>query len=297
MEEHEEFEQIPWSELTARPPGGKRRLAYLVAGALGALVVAVLVVRAFLSTSPAVPVAPGVTVAGDEPASTSSTAAAAAPTTSAAASTAPALLYREADLMAFPATPGERAAVARAEWFVTDYFTADLEPTGSADIRAALPGGAAVPEMPQDAAGGLSYVEWARAFRVEELGGGLYRIGVAFRALGAPPDRGFYRLAVRAVEITVAVAEDGGSTVVDLPTPVALPAGPEPPPWPEEAAEAPQWVLDAAVSTAGTWGVEPRLVSVHRAETGWRVILTLADEVGNRWPVVLFVEGSADDGG
>jgi hypothetical protein len=120
---------------------------------------------------------------------------------------------------------------------------------------------------------------------------------VAFRALGAPPDRGFYRLPVRAVEITVAVAADGGSTVVDLPTPVALPAGPEPDAWPQEAAEAPQWVLDAAVAAAGAWGVEPRLVTAHQAETGWRVILTLADEVGNRWPVALFVESPAEAGG
>ena len=36
MEEHEEFEQIPWSELTTRPPDGRRRLIYLVAGGLGA---------------------------------------------------------------------------------------------------------------------------------------------------------------------------------------------------------------------------------------------------------------------
>ena len=130
--------------------------------------------------------------------------------------------------MAFAAAAAERAAVARAEWFVTDYFTADLEPSGSADVRTALPAGAELPDMPQDAAASLSYVEWARAFRVEEAGDGLFRVGVVFRALGAPPDRGFYRLPVRAVEVLVQVNEDGGSVVVDLPTPVALPAGPEP---------------------------------------------------------------------
>ena len=199
--------------------------------------------------------------------------------------------------MAFPATPGERAAVARAEWFVTDYFTADLEPTGSADVRAALPGGASVPEMPQDSAGSLSYVEWARAFRVEEVGDGRYRVGVVFRSLGAPPERGFYRLPVRAVEVTVEVAADGGSTVIDLPTPVALPAGPEAEAWAEETAEPPQWVLDAAVAASAGWGTEPRLVGAQSGETGWRVVLTLADEVGNRWPVVVAVAGLAQGGG
>jgi hypothetical protein len=294
MEEHEEFEQIPWSELTTRPPDGKRRLLYLVAGGLGALIVVVLVARAFMSPSPVAPVAPSVTLAQTE---TTVTTAAAAATTAAVASPAPSLLYREADLMAFPVTSGERAAVARAEWFVTDYFTADLEPTGSADVRAALPGGAAVPEMPQDSAGSLSYVEWARAFRVEEVGDGLYRVGVVFRSLGAPPERGFYRLPVRAVEVTVAVAADGGSTVIDLPTPVALPAGPEAEGWAEATVEAPQWVLDAAAAASAGWGTEPRLVGAQSGESGWRVVLTLADEVGNRWPVVVSVDGAADAGG
>ena len=294
MEEHEEFEQIPWSELTTRPPDGRRRLVYLVAGGLGALIVVVLVARAFLSPSPADPVAPSVTLAQAE---TTVTTAAAAMTTAAAASPAPSLLYREADLMAFPATPGERAAVARAEWFVTDYFTADLEPTGSADVRAALPGGAAVPEMPQDSAGSLSYVEWARAFRVEEVADGRYRVGVMFRSLGAPPERGFYRLPVRAVEVTVAVATDGGSTVIDLPTPVALPAGPEAEAWTQETVEAPQWVLDAAGAASAGWGTEPRLVGAQSGDSGWRVVLTLADEVGNRWPVVVLVDGAAEAGG
>jgi hypothetical protein len=294
MEEHEEFEQIPWSELTTRPPDGKRRFVYLVAGGLGALIVVVLVARAFMSPSPTDPVAPSVTLAQEE---TTVTVAAAAVVTAAAASPAPSLLYREADLMAFPATPGERAAVARAEWFVTDYFTADLEPTGSADVRAALPGGAAVPEMPQDSAGSLAYVEWARAFRVEETGDGRYLVGVVFRSLGAPPERGFYRLPVRAVEVTVAVAADGGSTVIDLPTPVALPAGPAAEAWAEVTAEAPQWVLDAAVAASAGWGTEPRLVGAQSGEAGWRVVLTLADEVGNRWPVMVSVTGSAEAGG
>lgn len=291
MDEHEEYEQIPWSQLTGGPPGGKRRIAYVIAAALGTLVLAVLVARAFLS-SPGETVAPASTLAeegeeGEEV--TSST----EPEPSALG-----LLYREADLMAFAAGPAERAAVARAEWFVTDYFTADLEPSGSADVRAALPAGAEVPDLPQDAAASLSYVEWARAFRVEETGDGLFRVGVVFRALGAPPDRGFYRLPVRAVEVTVQVTEDGGSVVVDLPAPVPLPAGPEPPGWPEASQEPPGRVAEAALARVAGWGTEPRVVSAQRAEGGWRVVLTLADEVGNRWPVAVFVEsGEPASGG
>ncbi len=182
------------------------------------------------------------------------------------------------------------------KWFVTDYFTADLEPTGSADVRAALPGNAELPEMPQDISGSVSYVEWARAFRVEEVAEGRYLVGVVFRSLGAPPDRGFYRLSVRAVEVMVAVGADGGSTVIDPPTPVAVPAGPEPEPWPVEAAEAPQWVVDDALATVSGWGSEPRLLAAYAEDGGWRVVLTLADEVGNRWPVVVRVNGDAQNG-
>ncbi len=290
MEEHEEYEQIPWSQLSGGPPTGKRRLVYLAAGALGALVLAVLVARAFLS-SPAETLAPSESVVSGN----GDAASEAATTSSTGAGSASALLYREADLMAFPATPGERAAVARAEWFVTDYFTADLEPSGSADVRTALPAGARVPDLPQDSAAGLSYVEWARAFRVEEVGAGLFRVGVVFRALGAPPERGFYRLPVRVVEVMVLVNGDGGSVVVDLPTPVALPAGPEPEGWPEEALDPPRGVTDAALAMVAGWGAEPRLVSAARSESGWRVVLTLADEVGNRWPVAVFVEAESSD--
>jgi len=122
-------------------------------------------------------------------------------------------------------------------------------------------------------------------------------VGVVFRALGAPPDRGFYRLPVRAVEVLVQVNADGGSVVVDLPTPVALPAGPEPEAWADDPQDPPRRVADAALARVAGWGDEPRLLSATRGEGGWRVVLTLADEVGNRWPASVFVEVESDDTG
>ena len=97
----------------------------------------------------------------------------------------------------------------------------------------------------------------------------------------------------------MAVAADGGTTVVDLPTPVALPAGPEPAAWPAEAAEAPQWVLDEALAAVSGWGTEARLVAAQAAGAGWRLVLTVADEVGNRWPVSVAVSSAlaGADGG
>jgi hypothetical protein len=283
MEDHEEFEHIPWSQLTdRRSPGGGRALK-IGAAVVGAAVLGIVAGRAFGSAGPA--------VVADAVAGIPSTTAAA--TTTAGFGPLPQLpgLYSEADLMALPPAGPERAAATRAEWFVYDYFTADMEPTGSADIAAALPSGAALPEMPQDAVGSLSYVEWARAFDVREIGEGTYRVAVVFRALGAPPDRGFVRLAARAVEVTVQVSTDGGTAVIDLPSPVPLPAASEPQPWPEEVVEdAPPAVVDGAILAAAAWGTEPRLVGAQPVEGGWRVVLTVADEVGNRWPVSIRVD-------
>jgi len=294
-DQHEEVESIPWGELLASSDDGRRRALYLVAGAVGALVLGVVMTRALSSPPPpqpapapvattvpatlAIPIAPALTVPAVPPGSTSTTTTLAAP-----------VLYAEADLMAFPPDLSARAAVTRAEWFVTDYFTADLEPNGTADLRGALPAGVELPEMPQDVVVGLSYVEWARAFRVEERADGVYLVAVAYRLLGAPPERGFQRLAVRAVEVRVAVSDAGGSVVLDLPSPVALPAGPTPEPWPTVGEVPPQAVVDGAMGAAGGWGSEHRLLGVFRIAGGWRVMLTAADELGNRWPLVILVD-------
>jgi hypothetical protein len=282
MNHPEDVESVPWSELlqTTDPSLERRRIAYMAAGLVGAVVLGAVIARAWWTPSGPTIVAPAVTVsapAADEP-------GAAQP----AATTLPPL-YSEADLMADPPDPGARAAIVRAEWFVSDFFTADYEPTGSGDVRAALPGSAAIPDLPQDGAGGISYVEWARAFRVEEVGDGTYLVGVVFRALGAPADGSFSRLAVRAVEVHVDVLGDGAA-ILDLPRPVAVPAGPEPAPWPEETVDPPQSVIDVAAARASVWGVEPRIVSAAEIADGWRVVVTVADSVGNRWPLSIIVE-------
>ncbi len=295
-DQHEEVEHIPWGELLASNDDGRRRALYLAAGALGALVLGVVVTRAL--SSPAAPQPVEVPVAVVETTTSVPTTVtvlvavpATDPPTTTTTTTVPApVLYTEADLMAFPSDLGSRAAVARAEWFVTDYFTADLEPNGTADLRGALPAGVDLPEMPQDAAIGLSYVEWARAFRVEEDGDGSYRVGVVYRLLGAPPEQGFQRLAVRAVEVRVAVSESGGSVVLDLPSPVAVPAGPTPEGWPTVGEIPPQVVVDGAMTAAAGWGSEQRLLGTFRVAGGWRVMLSAADELGNRWPLVVMVD-------
>jgi len=279
MVEREELEHVPWADLMAdaEPEDRTRRMLYLVAGALGSMVLGILVARSWWApSSVATPVTPATTAiaAGETPLATT-----------------PSLpLYSEADLMADPPDPLARAAIVRAEWFVTDYFTSDFEPNGSADVRAALPAGP-MPAFPQDDGDGISYVEWARAFEVEEAGDGAYRVSVAFRMLGAPPDRGFSRQPVRAVAVLIGVTADGGTTVLDLPAPTRMPAGPEPTPWPEGVEDPPQSVIDEAAGITALWGSEPRVVSAHPVEGGWRVVLTVADGVGNRWPMAVVITG------
>ena len=283
VNDREELEQVPWADLMAdsHPEDRRRRALYLAAGLLGAMVLGVLVARSWWSPGSLPPVAPGTTLIDDE--------VAAAETSLPDLSGLP--LYSEADLMADPPDPGARAAVVRAEWFVSDYFTADLEPDGSADVRAALPSGAVLPDFPQDGGTGISYVEWARAFAVEPAEDGNYLVSVAFRTLAAPPERGFSRQPVRAVSVLVAVSDGGGASVLDLPSPIAVPAGPEPEPWPEETIDPPQDVVDIAAGRASAWGADPRISSAAQVGTGWRVVVTVADDAGNRWPLVVMIDG------
>ena len=277
----EEVEHIPWSELMEESDERRRRVIYLASGLVGALVLGVVLARVWWA--PAVPAV--------APVETAATLPAEAEVPPASTTSVPELpLYSEADLMADPPDPTTRAAVARAEWFVTDYFTADFEPSGSADVRSALPGGADLPELPQDGGDAISYVEWARAFGVEEVAAGVYEVGVVFRALAAPPDSGFSRQAVKAVTVTIEVTPDGGTTVVDLPSPAALPLGPVAEPWPVAAEEQPpQSVIDRAAAEASAWGGEPRLESSHRTGAGWRLVMSVTDGVGNRWPMAIRV--------
>jgi hypothetical protein len=277
---HEEIESIPWSELDRAVSGNRRRALYVAAGTVAALSVGMVVARAVWTPS-------------DPPAVASTLApptVVTEPIVTQVETTIAPILYDEAELVAVPLDDGARTAVARAEWFVTDYFTADLEPNGTADLRGALPTGVDLPEMPQDGVVGLSYVEWTRAYRVAELGSNRFRVDVVFRLLGAPRDEGFRRLPARAVSVAVEVNEGGGSVVVDLPAPAAVPAGPDPLAWAPYDEDPPGEVIDGAMALAAGFGSEHRLVGASPIAGGWRVVLTGIDEVGNRWPLAVWVD-------
>lgn len=282
MDDREDMEQVPWQDLLveAEPEDSRRRAMYLGAGLIGAMLVGIMVARMWWATgAPPVPTAPGEAVVEDEEASEDI----ALPEVESPP------LYSEADLMAYPADPAEREAMVRAEWFVTDYFTADLDPVGVSDLRAALPDDAIAAPHPRESMEGISYVEWARAFAIETVADGTYLVSVAYRAMAAPADRGFTRHPVRAVQVPIGVLPGGGATVLDLPAPTMLPAGPEHLDLPEPDTAVPQQVLDAAVLKAAVWGSEPRVVSAYRMAEDWRVVVTVADGAGNHWPLAVRV--------
>ncbi len=291
MSEREEYEHVPWSELAADPAPDRRWLAYLAAAALVAGALGLVAVRTLWPGSPA---AAPVTV---------ETGAAPGPGTAGTVPDVPAptpldggeqVLYSEADLLAAAAPAGDgQAAVAKAEWFVADYFTSDGDGRGSLDLRTALPGDADLPPLPHDGPPGpVSYVEWARAFRAEELGDGLHRVAVAFRTVAGREGEPLARQPVRAVEVVIRVS-GGGVAVVDLPSPATPPLDVGSTAWPTGDEQPPPSVAERAGEDAEAWGEDPEVIGASQAAGGWRVVVTVADASGTRWPLSLWY---ADDG-
>jgi len=287
------FEHIPWSELSAAADGQRNRLLFLAGGVIVAVVVGALVARAVWSPVPRVEEAPPVTASPAAAGEAAAPATMAAPEVTVPATLAPPpSLLSEADLMAAVTPPdAAQAAIARAEWFVVDYFTSDIDPRGATEVRAALPAGTEALALPQEieAPDSVSFVEWARAFRVEADADGTYRVGVVFRTIGARGDGGFRRLPVRAVEVPVKVGQDGGAAVADLPQPIAVPPRPAVTPLPAANDTVPGEVATAALDRAGLLGSAPNVVGGSAAGAGWRVVVTVEDEMGNRWPVAVTV--------
>ena len=48
-------------------------------------------------------------------------------------------------------------------------------------------------------------------------------------------------------------------------------------------------VVDEASTRASLWGSEPRIVSARHLDGEWRIVVTIADAVGSRWPFALRV--------
>jgi hypothetical protein len=198
----------------------------------------------------------------------------------------------EADLMAV--TPGvdEVSAAARAEWFVTDYFSTSGDPGAQQHVLDALPEGSRLPAAP--GTGFSSYVEWVAASHIENLGSQRFRSTVLFRRLVSDGESGYFRLPVQAVDVVVEVGAAGGTRVVDLPMPVMVPAGPRSTTWAEPVAAVPDSVRSGALRIADSWGNQPSVVEGSEREGGWRVVVEVADEAGIRWPLTIWLTDQGD---
>ncbi|NIA25733.1 MAG: hypothetical protein GWP04_09225 [Gammaproteobacteria bacterium] len=275
----EQLESIPWSELVAQQRPFPRWVAYVASGVLAFAALGVVVARALPSGAQATTeVVPSVT----------STASPVASTVVPTVVSTPVPLYSEADLMALVPGSQEQLAAVRAEWFVRDYFGSGGRPDEVLGVVAALPDGA---EIPTGGGTGVSYVEWARSAEIRTVGPDLFRATVVFGMLAGPDAQSLTRLPVRAVHVVIDV-RDGKASVVDLPSPAPIPADAEVALWPEEEEELPRSVLTVVEEEAGGWGSDPKVISAVRAAGGWRVVVTVADTAGNRWPLSLWMDGS-----
>ena len=201
----EEHEEIPWSMLVDREQRGRSRALYIGAALIMAAVIGFTGVRWINDHrhGEAAPVPDSVAVSTTLPAP---------PTTVA--------LLSEADLMAIDPASATMAATARAEWFVTDYFTVDGSP--APDLVTVFVGDAALPELPQSTDDAVSFVEWARAHSVRPSPDGLI-VTVLFRTLLRNGEQPLERSPVRAVDVTV-VVEDERTAIGALPLPVPVPS-------------------------------------------------------------------------
>ena len=271
----DEYEEIPWSTLLSEHRQGRTKTLYLAAAVVVAVVVGFVGVRWLTApghgddaalAAPAVPSATEATVEESTSTSTSTTG-----------------VLSEADLMAVQPAVAELSAVARAEWFVTDYFTVD-GPIPE-ELLSAFVNDASLPDLPGRADADISYVEWARAFDIRPTAHG-YAVSVVFRSLTEEPSGAFVRGPVRAVDVLVAV-DDGQTAIADLPIPIMPPVYHTIDGWMETDGEAHSEAVAATLDYAGMFDENAEIVQSGSSGPDWRVVFTIGDRSGNRWPVVM----------
>lgn len=253
MGDSEEYEHIPWSQLEAATSRPMPSLFVLAVVAAIGIVVGVGVMRvAGGTTAPPEAVALPATTPADPVAVATPTPVTVAPPT----------LYSEADLMAVLPEEEQRLAAAHAEWFTTDALTVTSD-----EVQ--------------------TYVEWARAFRVDASQPDVYEVDVAYRLLIEDPDTAtFARAPLAAVRVRMSRTLDGSLAVDDLPTPVEIPVATPTSDWPEAAAISDD-VAAEALARLSELGLEGTVVGGHATEDGWRIVVDAAHPGGPSLPMVL----------
>lgn len=262
--DREEYEHIPWSQLTSEMQSPYRRPAFVVLGVVVAVVLGLVASRVLAGGGPA----------PEPPPAAAPVTTGAQPTTPATTSPVPPpQLYREADLLAILPKEESRFAAVTAEWFITDHFTVDGSDHG-------------------DRAAGQTYVEWARAFRVDASDPERFVVDVVFRMLASGGDGRFFRLPLRAAEVGVVRTGDGELAVEDLPAPIRAPSPGQSPVWPE-GGEVPAEVAAVVRAELSELGIDGEVVSGHEVAGGWRVVVRAALGAGPAFPMVMSIDGDA----
>ncbi len=278
----QDYEQIPWSHLV---PVQKDRSLQLAVAAVAIIAVALAVIYLMRRPPAATPV-----IAATTTAPTVAEVAAPAETgfetpTTTVASLGP-QVYSEADLMAVLPPPGSDdtlMAIARAEWFVTDYFTVDGDASLGDGVNALLPD---VVDLPATDGTAISYVEWARAVDVVDHLDGSFDVTVWFRTLVGDVDDGFSRTDVRAVDVRLVTDDLGRMAVADVPVAATVPGAGLGPPWPKGQSPPPEVVAGGAAA-AESFGVAPELQSAGATDDGWRLVFSIGDASGLRFPIAV----------
>jgi hypothetical protein len=203
-DEFEELEQIPWAALAANSRSPRHRYV-----SVAAVVVLLVVAAGWMATrgSNAAAIPPPAPAPADATPVTTQPVPAAAPPPTAA-------VYSEADLMLIDAAEEERLVVMQAEWLVRDLLTVDGDPLVRERIETLLPG-IDRPDAPV-------YVEWVRAFSVESIEPGRYRVEVAYRVLDGSAE-GYVRQRPGAFAVEMAIDVGGSAGLVASPEPVPIP--------------------------------------------------------------------------
>ncbi len=303
--DHEEFEHIPWASLVAETRDPRVRWLGVGVGVVLAVVLGLVVVRVIGGGGEGTIVVPGESSGGTTVAASPAAEVPPPPVTTTIQPPSP-RLYSEAELLADssvgPSTGADgvdeadvmalipqfetSAVAARAEWFVTDFFTVDGDAVGRESVRAALPAGAVA--AAEDAGAGVSYVEWARVVSVEQTDVGRFTVTVVFRTLAGVDRASLRRQPVRAVAVGVAVDEAGAVGVVDLPEPVELPPSLDVGAIEGESADPlPESVRVVALAAADAWGADAVVERSSLSDGSWRVEVSVTDASGLRWPLVV----------
>jgi hypothetical protein len=88
------------------------------------------------------------------------------------------------------------------------------------------------------------------------------------------------------VDVLVAV-DDGETAIADLPIPILPPVYHTIDGWMETEGEAHDEAIAATLDYAGMFDENPVVVQSGTSGPEWRVVFTIGDRSGNRWPVVM----------